>query len=274
MKMSYRQDNLKKTKNIKVIVVLISIGVLFYFFSEPILSVGFGVLSYVTNPLWRVENDINDTMSSIPVFLRSQQSLTVENRALRAKIDYVGVQLESMDAIRKENQDLIREMGYVGKNDSTVLVSVLTGPNVPPYDSLVVDAGIDSGLLVGDSVLYADNVLIGEVSQVFSHSAKIKLYAGNGVSTDVIISGKESLHAVAEGFGSGNYYIELPSSSLISKGDSLVVPGSNSYLLGVVEYTQIDQTTASQKVLARSPFNIKSARFVRVIKSPKINVVE
>ena len=161
-------------------------------------------------------------------------------------------------------------MGNIGKNaNESVLVSVLSGPNIPPYDSLIIDAGKNSGLSVGDRVVYGRNVLIGEVSQLHDRSAKVKLYSGSGVLTDVILPIGKGEHVIARGFGSGNYYLELPSSVQVGDGTILTTPGSDSYMLGKVGYIQIDRATASQKILVNSLFNIRHVEFVRVIKGPK-----
>ena len=74
------------------------------------------------------------------------------------------------------------------------------------------------------------------------------------------------MHAVAVGFGGGNFSMDLPSSVPLQRGMQILIPGSDIYFLGVVDYISIDPITSSQKILFKYPFNIKNMRFVHIIK--------
>lgn len=265
--MSYRLDNLKKRKSTKTVLILLLVVVVFYFFSESILRIGYSVVSAIAVPLWRSESNIRQDIFALPALIRSKKLLVDENDSLRQSLADINVELQSYKNLQKENDNLMAELGNVGEHGKeSVSAPILSGPNIPPYDGLIIDAGLKNGLSLGDKVLYGENELIGEVSQLYNQTAKVTLYSGFGISTDAILSGAKDVHVVAEGFGSGDYYFELPSSILVNEGEFLLIPGGGSYILGKVGNIQLDITTASQKVLVTSSFNIRSARFVRVTK--------
>lgn len=267
-KMSYRQDNLKRAKNIRSLFLYLAIGIIFYFSYGFILSAGYSLFSFAVVPLWRIENRIKDGAVATFSLFKSKEFLAIENERLSGELDSARLKLESISSLQRENEDLMLEMGREKIPEAkSVIAAVLSGPNIPPYDNLIIDVGKDQEVTVGDRVIYRPNIVIGEVVQVFSKSSKVRLYSASGMQTDVLLPVAEQIHAVARGFGGGNFFIELPSSIKLSEGMELLIPGSGIYILGVIDYIQVDTITSSQKVLIRYPVNIKNARFVHVIKS-------
>ena len=269
MKMSFRQDSLKYWRNIRSLVICMIVITIFYFFSGFIISIGYNLLSFITVPIWRFQASVSDRARSAFSIFKSKQSLEAENENQRIELDKLKFQLQSLELFRKENQDLMVEMGRsISKETSKAIVAVvLSGPNIPPYENLIIDVGRDQGISVGDRVIYQPNIVIGEVGQVFKGSSKVRLYSADSVKTDVMVPVSPPLHAVASGAGGGNFSLELPSSVELSRGMQLLIPGSDIYILGVIDYINIDPITSSQKVLIKYPFNMKNARFVHVIKT-------
>ncbi len=268
MKMSYRQDNLRRVKKIKIFSLFVISGIVFYFFSNIILNQGFNVLSFITLPIWRLENGVRDSLSGVLAFFETKDQLQAENYKLASELDSANLELGSLHSLEQENEQLMVEMGrQVPKKATSTLVAVLSGPNIPPYEDLIIDVGKNYGVSVGDRVIYEPNVILGEVNQVFERSAKVKLYSASGVQTDILIPSTKPWHAVAIGYGGGNFYVNLPISIAVATGAQILIPGSNLYTLGVVDYVKVDQTIGSEQVLIRYPINIKNLRFVHVIKS-------
>lgn len=266
--MSFHQDNLKRVKNIRFYFLLLISGVIFYIFSGVILSAGYNFLSIVTIPIWKVESRLGDGFGNLMALLKSKQSLNLENKRLQNELDNTKLRLYSTVLLQQENKELMVQMGREVTEDSrSIIATVLSGPNIPPYESLIIDIGRDQGISVGDRVIYEPNIVLGEISQVYERSSKVKLYSMSGTLTDVLISNSEkSLHTIATGYAGGNFYIELPSDIVLERGIRVLIPGSDIYILGVVDYIEVDPVTASQKVLVKYPINIKNIRFVHVVK--------
>ena len=267
MKMSYPQDNLKRQKKIRLYALVVILGIVFLFTSGLILTKGYDLLSYVAIPLWRFEFLIRGNLSDFKSILMSKRSLEAVNEKLQTELDNIKIQLLSMNAVEQENSALMIEMGReVPTNASSTITRVLSGPNIPPYDSLIIDAGRNEGVSVGDRVISEPNIMLGEVVQVSGYSAKVRLYSAYGSRTDVLIPAGEPLHAVAYGYGGGDFYIELPDIISIEKDMEVLIPGRNNYILGTVGYIEADPNISSQKILVRYPVNIKNIRYVHVLK--------
>ena len=267
MKMNYRQDKQKKSNWFHFLLPLVAIVAVVYFFSKFFPGSGFGVLSTIANPIWTIEERMVVGVNNIHSYFTSKESLAIENVKLKEDLDSMKVELDSYTALETENRDLMIEMGSNGTPPDLLLATVLSGPNLPPYDSLIINLGKKDGIQVGDKVLYS-NVVIGEIYQTLHSSSKVRLYSTSGVRTDVLIlSSGDYVHATAIGFGGGDFYIELPSDIKITSGASVLIPNAELNVLGRVDFIAVDQTTSLQRILVRFPFNMKSVRFVRVRKN-------
>ncbi|MDO8493684.1 MAG: rod shape-determining protein MreC [bacterium] len=255
--------------------IYLAIGVVFYFASGFILSSGFKFLSFVTVPLWKLENNVKDGTGSFRSLFKSKISLEEENRRQTLELENLRIKLESLSSVKKENEDLMSEMGRViPQTEDPIIASVLSGPNIPPYGNLIIDVGREQDISVGDRVVYSPNVVIGEVSQVFARVSRVKLYSTDGTQTDVMILADVPIHAVVKGYGGGNFFVELPSSVALSIGNEIFIPGSDNYILGVIDNIDIDPITSSQGVLIKYPMNIKNIRFVHVIRGSNDEYLE
>ena len=265
--MSYHQDNLKKLEKIKFFSLFVMVGVVFYFFSNFILAKGFDILSSITVPLWKLEDRFRGDLNMISSLFRSKESLQIENEKLAAELDDAKLELDSLDALKQENKELMVQMGReIPEASKSVIAAVLSGPNVPPYESLIIDVGKESGVSVGDRVVYGPNIILGEIIRIYNRSSRVKLYSAYGVQTDVLIPSDKAWHAVATGFGGGNFSIDLPITIPVVRGLKILIPRSDIYILGIVDYIKIDSITSSQRILIKYPINIKKIRFVHVIK--------
>src|SRR3989304_2204585 len=95
-----------------------------------------------------------------------------------------------------------------------VVARVISKPPRSFYDTLVVDAGSKEGIQVGEKVLYGDNIMIGEIAEVFEKTSKVRLFSSSGEVIDVTI-GKRAVPALAVGIGGGNFEIQIPRDTLI-----------------------------------------------------------
>ena len=267
--MNFHQDNSKKKSksNFRFFSPIIILVVIFYFVSGPILTTGFSIISLFATPLWGIEERVKTGFQTFFSYLSSKDRLTIENYKLKDELDSKRVLLDSYNALEEENNSLILEMGRQQLLPDSLVATVLSGPNIPPYESLILDVGTNDGVKQGDRVFYS-NVAIGEINQVLQTSSKVRLYSASGVRTGVILQSKGGyIHTVAIGFGGGNFYIELPTNIGINQGASVLVPNSRLVILGKVDLISVDETMSIQRILVRYPFNTKMVRFVEVVRN-------
>ena len=243
---------------------------LFYSFSDFILVKSYDLLSFLTLPVFRAGNFVTDNAVRLTTLFQTKYALTVENEKLRSDLDLMELDLVFLDYLRDENEDLLFELGRdIPSGHHAVVASVLSGPNLPPYENLIIDVGRDQGLSMGDLVIFAPNVVLGEIEQVYGRSSKVRLYSSSGVQTNVLVPLSEPIHAIVSGYGGGTFILELPSNFKIPLGTRILIPGREMYVLGIVSYLRIDPTTTSEKVFIKYPVNTKNIKFVHVIKIPK-----
>ena len=129
------------------------------------------------------------------------------------------------------------------------------------------------GLQIGDIVFALGNIPIGRVAEIYPNSSKVILFSSSGEKTQVVVSGKSDtpdadnngdVFMEVVGRGGGNFEIILPRDFTPAKGDEVVLPGINPYVLAVVETIISDPRDPFIKALLVSPVNIQEFKFVEV----------
>jgi len=148
----------------------------------------------------------------------------------------------------------------------TVLGVILARPPRTPYDSLLIDIGEDEGLLVGD-VVYGDReYVLGTIVEVQRGTSIVKLYSAPDQKIDVLV-GDSTIPVVAEGRGSGNFYIKLPKNVTVTEGDQIIAPGIVGKVLGTAERIDSDPGEAYAHIYFRAPVNLYTLHYVQVKKN-------
>jgi rod shape-determining protein MreC len=170
--------------------------------------------------------------------------------------------------LRSENAELKELLGRrTSEDDSKVLSVVIMRPPKTPYDSLMIDTGEDQGIVLGDRVYAENDYLIGYVDEVRDKTSIVKLFSTPGERIDVVIGvGSTTANVVAEGHGSGNFYIKAPKNIEVKELDPVVVPGTYSYILGSLEKIESSEGEAFTHLYFKLPVNLNSLKYVNVQK--------
>lgn len=149
---------------------------------------------------------------------------------------------------------------------SLVLGVILARPPRTPYDSLLIDIGEDEGLVVGDVVYAERDYVIGTIVEVLKSTAVVKLYSAPDQKFDVLL-GSSTIPVIAEGRGSGNFYIKVPKNIDVDEGDQIIASGIKSKVLGTAERVDSDDGDAYSHVYFRMPVLLYSLHYVQVKKN-------
>jgi len=229
MKVNYLPKNRLRRPYLRRILVLVAI----FIFGAVILSFFDASIISVVSPIWKAKNIIT-TGSEIPSILKEQ---TQENILL----ELVG---------RKQKANM-------------VVASVLTRPPQTPYDVIVIDAGLNESITIGSEVSLPEGPILGVVSEVFSKSAKVKLFSASGEETNAVLE-RNNVPVILIGIGGGNFRLALPRDIAIEKGDRILSSDIASRPLATVADVSVRPTDSFKEVLAKSPTNIFALRFVFV----------
>jgi len=144
-----------------------------------------------------------------------------------------------------------------------IVAGVLAGPEVPPYDSLVLDVGADKGILADKLVFAAPGVAVGKTFSVGGSNSKARLFSSYGLKTPVFL-GKNMVEIL--GIGGGEFAIETAKDFKVSVGDIAVLPGMSMVSVARVIFIKDDPKDALKLVILKTPMNVKECRFVAISK--------
>ena len=211
------------------------------------------VVHAIGAPISGLGNSIGAALSGFGEGIRSKKDLVEENQSLREELRLMSIKLADRSLLEQENTRLISLASSATSTTRSIRVGVLSGPSRTPYDTVIIDAGIDRGIDVGNRVSVG-GVTIGAVREVLAHSAKVELFSSVGVRTGVLV-GPEVIPAEAEGRGAGNFSVVLPRDLDVAIGDTVRLPGLTPSLVGTVAVINADPNDAFKQILFHSPIS-------------------
>ncbi len=256
--MNYLPRNRQRTsygKPIALVVAVFILGAIFF-------SLLGGPLVSLFSPVWRGENVVGRFFVKIGEHFSTRGALVEENLLLKEKITSLEFQVTTLNLTLSQERSLAELVGRE-REVKEVIAAVLTRPPQSPYDLFVIDAGESNGLTLGSYVRLPEGPILGVVSDLFPHSAKVKLFTTAGEKTDAVLE-RGNIPVVLEGRGGGSFRIIVPRETVTEVGDRVISPDIGYSLLGVVEGIEVEPTDSFKEILVKSPANIFSVRIVTI----------
>jgi cell shape-determining protein MreC len=160
-------------------------------------------------------------------------------------------------------QNIFLELAGRKPVEHVIVATVLSRPPQTPYDVIMIDAGANESLTINSIVSLSDGVALGVVSEVFPTSAKVKLFSTSGQEINAILE-RDSIPITMVGGGGGNFRFTLPRDINIEIGDRILSADIMARPLATVGAVNVQPTDSFKQVLAISPANIFTLRFVFV----------
>lgn len=228
--------------------------VVFSFLGETLIK--------VASPFWQAENSTSRGVAGVFSFFTSKDSLIEENSTLSERVAFLENRVMNLERERGEESAILELYGRTPESGE-IAASILVGPPQTPYDMLIIDAGSEDAVSVDSKVYLLSGALAGSVSEVFSDSARVKLFSTSGEANNAVLE-RGDVPVVLDGIGGGNFKITLPRDVVVERGDRILSSDIEASLIGVVEDVRLTQTDSFKTVIARSPVNIFSLRLVLV----------
>jgi cell shape-determining protein MreC len=265
--MNYRRHSKKESKGIRFIYIAGVFAIFLFLFPFLASLAGIPKNTIINNatPLWVFRNSMGVFTEGTFSLFSSKKTLIEENKKLRSDLATHAALSIEYDILKNENEELRGLLGRIEGQEDLVIASILVRPRKSPYDTLIIDIGKDNNISTGSRVVLSEDILLGEISEVFDHSSKVVLYSNPGVITQVSI-GEGNITAEAKGIGGGNYEIELPRDVPIEEGASVRVLGIKGGILGIIERVESTPQDPSKKILFKIPVNIQEIEWVTVIR--------
>lgn len=183
-------------------------------------------LSVLIEPVWWLAALPSRMWSGVDDELATRQALQDSNEKLVRDLHILNARMQRMSAINDENQRLRDLLNATrGSSMQVRMVSILDVDLNPYRQRIVLNAGSNQGVKIGQAILDAGGIL-GQVIEVSANKATALLVtdADHAIPVQVARSGFRSI-----AFGTGEpgtlMISDIPQSADIRKGDLLVTSG-------------------------------------------------
>lgn len=257
----------KKNNKFKIftLVLLIILFGFFLFYGKSLSDkLFFREISRINLKLFSFVLDIkNKSLGGISVYFKNKKKLSGELDYLKNENLILKTKILKLDAFEKENKDLLAILGREIKKDF-IAASVIFKPPLSDFDTFIIDAGKNHGVLSGMKV-FINNIMLGEVFESYDTLSKVKLYSYNGSEISVFL-GSPEISAVALGKGGENFEVILPKDTEIKTGDKVLIPGTDIFILGEISKIEREENDPFKKIYFRYPINLNELKFVQILK--------
>jgi rod shape-determining protein MreC len=195
--------------------------------------------------------------------LHSKRSLVIENRDLREQLLSLQASNLEKSLLQQENTELQKMLGRTEDKHKVVVGRIISKPGFSPYDTMIIDAGSEDKVVVGDRVVAQNSTIIGEITSVNSHSSRAILYSAPSQKIQVLI-GDQALETTAEGKGAGNFEVKLPRNANVKEGDVVVLAAHPTFIFGSVTSINVSDTDSFEQVLFRSAIDVAETKYVTI----------
>jgi cell shape-determining protein MreC len=234
---------------------------LWWYLAALVLVAGFFALL-----LWAREPVAGALMRlAAPILSVRNALLSGEGAELRAQVEALSARVADRDLLYEENLHLKRLLGRDAAPEA-VLAGVLQRPPGTPFDTLLIDAGRAEGVVRGSLVAAGGNALIGDVSEVYAHTARVSLFSSPGRTFEGLLYQKDGsvVPVVLEGEGGATLSTQVPVGTVVATGDAVVIPGIATGLFAHVVAVDSREAEAFTTLYLRLPANPYVLRTVEV----------
>jgi cell shape-determining protein MreC len=248
----------------KVIVVLVLfffLSLTQYFFNSPVKDLFY----FISKPVWSVSGVVFKPFGIITNFFKNKNSLADENIILKDNLTKLELKSYDYDALQKENDYLKDQLGRADDKQK-IIVAIVSKPPHSPYDTFVVDAGENDGIVVGSKVYLSEKIVVGIVKSAEANTSLVELFSTKSKNTDLVNERTGNTYTLV-GQGGGNYKLEVPKDADVEWGDNFIYPNINTGVVGTAYYIDTNSQSAYKTVYIRVPVNVFSYRTLLIDKS-------
>ena len=186
--MSYLLDKKIQQKKIyKIALGVVFLLILFYF--RVGVWKGFSYASEIIfHPVLVLGGGVGEKFGGLGSYFVTKNSLYWQNQNLQAQLSAEEGEMINYNAILADNTSLKEILGRKDPKIPMTVAAILSKPNQSLYDTLLIDAGTDQNVKVGNTVFALGDVPIGRISDVYPDSSKVILFSNAGETTQAIIS--------------------------------------------------------------------------------------
>ncbi len=224
----------------------------------------------IASVLWRVGEPVLNTGGAAGGFLTSVASpffskagLVSENDRLRQALAAATTALIDRDMLYRENLELKARLGRTATSSGAILAGILLRPPGTPYDTLILDAGKNDGVQVGNLVSPGGTIVIGAIDEAYDTTSRVRLFSSPQEKHEGFIAG--TIPVTVKGLGGGAMVAEVPVGEPVAVGSDVTFSGSASQFVAQVTWVETKEGSSFATVHLSLPANLLSLRFVEVL---------
>jgi len=254
----------RTSQNKKIIqTVLVTVTCLAVLFLVPkVVNIA---VSIVVAPVNMTKHWLTESGGNLPQYFRNRTGLMAEIATLQSSLAATRGNHLTVQILADENRELRSLLGDEG--EERILAGIIGRPGTLPYDSLMLDRGIEDGIVVGAPVYIGENTVIGLVKNATAHTALVELATTAGFEATVYIIGPD-IYTNAVGMGGGQLRVGVPQGITLSEGDLVVLPSVTSGIYGVISTVQSEPSRPEQYGYVSPQIPMASVRLVSVGSTP------
>lgn len=216
-----------------------------------------GAFIAIAKPVWGIGSSLAEGVGGFASSFGSTRRLAEERDRLAAENAALSAELAAARA-------QIEDLGKVESGSSEeMLVGVLAGPPVAPYDVLILAAGAKDGVREGLLVYGKGGVPIGTIRQVEETTSRAALFSEAGRENHGW-AGIDRIPVVLRGTGSGTFSMTASKDSGLAVGQEVYLPGPGAIPVGLISKVDTDPSSPDERVHIFPYANPFALPFVRV----------
>jgi len=213
-------------KNIKYLVIVFILLVVIFASLRSANNPVKGAILTVSSPFLKTFRIFSGGASGFFEFMGSIGDLKNENEKLVGENQSLLAQNNRLKDAEKENQILREQMNLAPRNNFDLEASFVIAQDPQGLGNyFLIDKGENFGIKTGMVAIVSSGILVGQVTEVYSSSAKVTLITdpSSAINAEVQNSGAKGI--VNGEYGLGLKMGMIPQTEVLSEGDTVITSG-------------------------------------------------
>lgn len=263
----------QRAKKISLFLAIVICGIIIFAVTgQKSLAANQGLVSQILNPVRSYLLKITNTLADVFSGILDSENLKKENEKLFIQNQTLKSILSGYVEMKAENETLREALKIKSRqNFNFILADVISRSPLNFSQSFTINQGLTEGIKAGQAVIWAGQVLVGEVRDVESNSSEIRAVS-DGEFRAAVFVGDNRTEAVFKGNGLEPAQLDLvPAKVNISVGDRIITSGLDKKFprglyFGEVKKVKSLEGKVFQEVEVELPFRWNELEEVLVIR--------
>ncbi len=220
----------------------------------------------VPNAFWHVFSPVFRGADALSAASHTFLSSFGDAAALVARNDQLTHENAALAADNQALLEKVKSLEAFGTSESAtrgIIAGVVARPPTSPYDTLVLGAGSDAGIVRGTAAFGPGGVPLGVVSSVLPDFSRVTLFSAPNMTVHGWV-GHSQLPLTLTGSGAGTMQASLARSADVSVGDPVFVPGPGALPVGSVVRIDNDPSSPVVTLQIQPVLNLFSVTWVEL----------